>query len=177
MTEKFEIKIDDDGKLIVDLGVWLENLPDEHRQALAKDYYWSAGLLQGLVDALTHEYAADSYNGTIHKARQLLITSENMPEVLRHWADGMLSDVKYADQRARYYQEYYFSLWHYLSKEHYEVLKNAPREPKMEYSTTPREVTEKVYAELEAMGLKWPEPEPEASPSTPPGGTAADGKG
>lgn len=157
--EKFEVKMDDQGNVIIPLSDYLREVSPEVKEELAKDDYWAFPLWHKIVDTIATEYASENFNGSIDKIRTRLLTSDMMPPLVREWARGKISDLNFAQQKAQWYMNWAFALYHWADKFSPEDRRDMPRQAEYKSSYVDQKVVDACVAEFNALGVTFPDPE------------------
>lgn len=116
MEVKFEVN-EVDGNLTFNLFEVLEKLSDEQKQELLWDGGWWSLIDEELAKKIIKEFSAENYNSIYTKLRSILLTSENMPEVIRQWAFSMIDEKLRAQEQERYWRDAYWALYHWTNRD------------------------------------------------------------
>lgn len=163
--QKFEIKMDEKGNLIINPYEYLKNLSDEQKKEFLEDGGWWCLVEDEIVDSIINSFGTENYNESYHRFRKLLLNSEAMPEVIRRWAKDMI-ELRY---RSKQYEEYWQQAYRELSRWADDYIEkhgtrwgdaNFPKLPERNYSFIyPKEIIEEAYKKAEEWGVLFPDPE------------------
>ena len=112
-NERYQTTLDlEKGTVTIDILDLLRNLNDEQRDELVWDGgYWpfiSPELLKDISDT----FSGKSYNNTIHKLREDLLSSEYAPELIKNFVKGLVRDFVSDIQYKSEYEKAYWKIFH-----------------------------------------------------------------
>jgi hypothetical protein len=167
-VEKFEVKMDEKGNLIINPYEYLENLSDEKKNEFLWDGGWWCLVESHIVESIIKSFGTENYNEKYHRFRSLLLNSEAMPEVIRRWAKDMIELRYQSKQYAEYWELAYRELHSFTEKLWREIDNdrgvyshaNYPKLPKSKYGVDyPKELIEEAHKKAAEWGLLFSEPE------------------
>ena len=95
--------IDDQGNIQISIIDLLDQMDDESKQQVIEHFAWTSPIWHELVQGVSNEYAAESFNGDIFKMRMAFFQGGNVPEALRETISSLLNTIKHLQQRERAY--------------------------------------------------------------------------
>jgi hypothetical protein len=165
-TEKFEVKMDEKGNLIINPYEYLKNLSDEEKHNFLYDGGWACLVDSHIVESIIKSFGTENFNENYHRFRSLLLNSEAMPEIIRRWAKNMI-ELRY---QSKQYEEYWSHAYHELSIWARELwdkygdgnYSNAgfPKLPERKYGVDyPKELIEEAHRKAAEWSVMFPEPD------------------
>lgn len=118
MTVEVKMDLNEiDGNLTFNIFEILEKLSDEQKQELLWDGGWWSLVDEEMAKKIINEFSMENYNSIYTKLRTILLTSENMPEVIRQWAFTMLEEKGSAQEESNYWRNAYWKLYHWTNRD------------------------------------------------------------
>lgn len=150
MEVKFEVN-EIDGNLTFNIFEVLEKLSDEQKQELLWDGGWWSLVDEEMAKKIINEFSMENYNSIYTKLRTILLTSENMPEVIRKWAFSMLEEKCSAQEESNYWRNAYWELYHWSNKDN----ENWRERPVLPAHTYGKRYSTELLAEIEDQIQEW----------------------
>lgn len=165
-TQRFEVKLDEKGNLIINPYEYLKNLSDEQKKEFIDDGGWWCLIEEEIVNSIINSFSTENYNESYHRFRKLLLNSDAMPEVIRNWAKTMIELRFKSKQQEGYWQQAYHelskwanNLWEKNGTGRW-VDAGFPKLPERNYSVAyPKEIIEDAYKKAEEWGILFPDPD------------------
>ena len=110
MEEKIDVNVklrSEEGVVELDLSELLSRLSPESITDLIETLAWESLIAEELIRSCREDYASKTFNSNIAEIRNSILTDESAPEVIRHWARGLLHDLSHANQDAERYKSAY----------------------------------------------------------------------
>ena len=108
---KIKINVDFDpetGELTLPISEYLEQLSDEDKRA-----FWEDGMVWQIIsdtlfDEIANGFACRGMNTRTHELRKKLLSDEALPELLRSFVRGILSDLAVSQESGQRYERAYW---------------------------------------------------------------------